>query len=168
MKRLFAASMTLFLATESVGLPAFAQTSTPVLSQEQLQNDCSMLVVNSRLSLKQLPQTSQLSGDGGVPSVEEVSRVIQITQCNWELIKRSAQKKGKGLTGRINTIKFLSTSATVLGAGGTAASASGNKTGLAIGSGAVAVLGIFAGVFGSEATSKRRDMCTQLVTSDHL
>jgi hypothetical protein len=82
------------------------------------------------------------------------------------LIKNSAQVKAKGLTGRINVIKILSTSATVLGAGGTAASVSGDNTGLAIGSGAVAMIGIFAGVFGSESTIKRRDMCNQLVTLD--
>ena len=52
----------------------------------------------------------------------------------------------------------------MLGAGGNAASAAGNNTGLAIGSGAAAVTGIFAGVFGSESTLIRRDMCNQLVT----
>jgi hypothetical protein len=153
--------MTILLATESVGSPILAQASITTPSQVQLRNDCSKIVVNSRLNRQR-----QSVGDGAVPSVEEVSKAIQITQCNWELIKGSAQAKAKGLTGRINTIKILSTSATVLGAGGTAASAAGNKTGLAIGAGAVAIIGIFAGVFGSESTIKRRDMCNQLVTLD--
>ena len=158
--------MTLLLATESAGGSALAQASIPARSQVQLRNDCSNFVVGSRLSRQQLPQTVRLASDGAVPSVEEVSKAIQITQCNWELIKGSAQAKAKDLTGRINVIKILSTSATVLGAGGTAASAAGNNTGLAIGSGAVAMIGIFAGVFGSESTIKRRDMCNQLVTLD--
>lgn len=158
--------MTLLLVAESYGTPALAQASIPARSQVQLRNDCSNLVVGSRLSRQQPQQTPQLAGDGIVPSVQEVSKAIQVTQCNWELIKGSAQAKAKGLTGRINVIKILSTSATVLGAGGTAASAAGNNTGLAIGSGAVAIIGIFAGVFGSESTIKRRDMCNQLVTLD--
>jgi hypothetical protein len=166
MRLFFTASMTLLLATESAGGSALAQASIPARSQVQLRNDCSNFVVGSRLSRQQLPQTVRLASDGAVPSVEEVSKAIQITQCNWELIKGSAQAKAKGLTGRINVIKILSTSATVLGAGGTAASAAGNNTGLAIGSGAVAMIGIFAGVFGSESTIKRRDMCNQLVTLD--
>ena len=158
--------MTLLLAAESYGTPALAQASIPARSQVQLRNDCSNLVVGSRLSRQQPQLTPRLAGDGIAPSVEEVSKAIQVTQCNWELIKGSAQAKAKGLTGRINVIKILSTSATVLGAGGTAASAAGNNTGLAIGSGAVAIIGIFAGVFGSESTIKRRDMCNQLVTLD--
>jgi hypothetical protein len=166
MRLFFTASMTLLLATESASGSALAQASIPARSQVQLRNDCSNFVVGSRLSRQQLPQTVRLASDGAVPSVEEVSKAIQITQCNWELIKGSAQAKAKGLTGRINVIKILSTSATVLGAGGTAASAAGNNTGLAIGSGAVAMIGIFAGVFGSESTIKRRDMCNQLVTLD--
>jgi hypothetical protein len=166
MRLFFTASMTLLLATESAGGSALAQASIPARSQVQLRNDCSNFVVGSRLSRQQLPQTVRLASDGAVPSVEEVSKAIQITQCNWELIKGSAQAKAKDLTGRINVIKILSTSATVLGAGGTAASAAGNNTGLAIGSGAVAMIGIFAGVFGSESTIKRRDMCNQLVTLD--
>jgi hypothetical protein len=166
MKLFFSTSMTLLLAAESYGTPALAQASIPARSQVQLRNDCSNLVVGSRLSRQQPQLTPRLAGDGVVPSVEEVSKAIQVTQCNWELIKGSAQAKAKGLTGRINVIKILSTSATVLGAGGTAASAAGNNTGLAIGSGAVAIIGIFAGVFGSESTIKRRDMCNQLVTLD--
>jgi hypothetical protein len=166
MKLFFVASMTLLFVAESSGGPALAQASIPARSQVQLRNDCSNLVVDSRLSRQQLSQAPQLAGDGAVPSVEDVSKAIQVTQCNWELIKNSAQVKAKGLTGRINVIKILSTSATVLGAGGTAASVSGDNTGLAIGSGAVAMIGIFAGVFGSESTIKRRDMCNQLVTLD--
>jgi hypothetical protein len=118
MRLFFAASMTLLMATESAGGPALAQASIPARSQVQLRNDCSNFVVGSRLSRQQLPQSPRLTGDGSVPSVEEVSKAIQVTQCNWELIKGSAQVKAKGLTGRINVIKILSTSATVLGAGG--------------------------------------------------
>jgi len=166
MRPFLGASMTFLLAAESIGSPLFAQNSIPALSQVQLRNECSKLIVDSRLSRQYLHQTPRLAVDGAVPSVEEVSKAIQITQCNWELIKGSAQSKAKSLTGRINLIKILSTSAAVLGAGGTAASAAGNNTGLAIGSGAVAMIGIFAGVFGSESTIKRRDMCNQLVTLD--
>ncbi len=157
--------MTLLLAAESVGSPVLAQPSIPANSQAQPYNGC-LNSVDSGSNRPQLQQISRLVSDGTVPSVEEVTKAIHTTQCNWDAIKRSAKHKAFILTGRINLIKVLSTSATVLGAGGTAASAAGNNSGLAIGSGAVAMIGIFAGVFGNEGTIKRRDMCNQLVTLD--
>jgi hypothetical protein len=162
MRSLYASSIAVLLAIQSVGSSVLAKTPISASNEKELKDRCSELVVNSRLSRDQILKMD----DGGVPSVEEVSKAIQVTQCNWELIKGSAKNKAWDLTGRINLIKVLSTSATVLGAGGTAASAAGNNTGLAIGSGAVAIIGIFTGVFGSEATIKRRDMCNQLVTLD--
>jgi hypothetical protein len=157
-------SLALLVASQALGLSAIAQDSAPALSQTQLLDSCANFVLSNRLGATR-PITSY-APSAEIPSVEEVSKAIQVTQCNWEFIKDRAQAKAKGLTARINLIKGLSTSASVLGAGGTAAAAAGSNTGLAIGSGAVAVIGIFAGVFGSESTIKRRDMCNQLVTLD--
>jgi hypothetical protein len=156
----------LTLTAQSFGLPVTAQNFTPARSQNLLLDSCSKFVGDAKLSGPQIKPYTRLAADGVTPSEEEVSRVIKVTQCNWEIIKGSAQDKAKKLTMRINLIKGLSTSVTVLGAGGTAAAASGSNSGLAIGSGAVAMIGIFAGVFGSESTIKRRDMCNQLVTLD--
>lgn len=160
----------LTLTAQSFAMPVMAKSflPDPDPNQAALEKDCSEFVRDAKLSTPHIQKSPAmgLTADGVIPSEQEVAQVIKFTQCNWELIKKSAQVKAKQLTMRINLIKGLSTSVTVLGAGGTAAAASGSNSGLAIGSGAVAVIGIFAGVFGSESTIKRRDMCNQLVTLD--
>lgn len=146
---------------ESFSAPLFAQ-STESVFRDELKKECSQIILQSRLRATPVIVSSNTE----VPSKENVAYVMKVTQCNWELIRESARKKAMQLTGRLNLIKGLSASVTVLGAGGSIASATGNNTGLTIGSGAVALIGIFTGIFGSESTISRRDKCNQLVTLD--
>lgn len=162
----------------SLESPSLAQATSPQPRlADQVQEKCGEIIARFRLgvprtstqdpasrSLTEVPRTS--TQDPVPPSVTDVSKAILITKCNWEVIRERSRSKAKQLTARINLLKGLSLATTTLGAGGAIASASGSNTGLTIGSGAVAVIGIFTGIFTTESTVSRRDKCNQLVTLD--